>query len=290
MNRQAWIAATAVAGLNLLAGAPAFAQESERTDGGMNFVAPATRVMRDIEDFHNFLLPIIAAISAFVLVLLLWVMIRYNRRANPTPKKFTHNMLVEVVWTVVPVLILVAIAAKSFPLIFEEERIPPTELTLKVTGSTWAWTYEYPDLGVQFTALPLSEEEARAQSRPYLLATDNVLYVPTNTNVHVLITSNDVIHSWAVPAFGVKDDATQGRVNDSWFNVEREGTYYGQCSELCGANHGFMPIEIRAVSREQFAAWAQQQGGSAWPAPPAAASTNTTTPAAQPAPAGQPTR
>ncbi len=285
MNRNAWIAA-GTAGFWSVASV-ALAKE-EREPGGINFLAPATRVMRDIESFHNFLLIIIAAITAFVLVLLLWVMIRYNRRANPTPKKFTHNLLVEVLWTVVPVLILVAIAAKSFPLIFEEERIPPSELTLKVTGSTWAWTYEYPDLNVQFTANPLSEEDAHAQNRPYLLATDNVLYVPTHTNVHVLITSNDVIHSWAVPAFGVKDDATQGRVNDSWFNVDHEGTFYGQCSELCGQNHAFMPIEIRAVSREAFSQWTQSQGGSAWPAPPAAPTPPTETTA--PAPATQPTR
>jgi cytochrome c oxidase subunit II len=222
--------------------------------------------MRDIESFHNFLLPIIIAISGLVLVLLLWVVIRYNRRANPTPRKFTHNMFVEVVWTIVPVIILVVIAARSFPLLYEEERIPPSQLTLKVTGNSWFWNFEYPDLGVTLTANPLPEEDARAEGRPYLLATTAPLLVPVHTTVRVLITSNDVIHSFAVPAFGVKEDAIQGRVNEEWFNVDNEGVYYGQCSELCGINHAFMPIEIHAVSREAFNQWVVAQGGSLAPA------------------------
>lgn len=250
-----------VVGGALLMSAGAAHAKSGPTPGGVTLQEPATSVMRDIVNFHDFLLVIIAVVTAFVLVLLLWVMLRYNRRANPTPKKFTHNMLVEVVWTIVPVLILVAIAWRSFPLIFKEETIPASEYTLKVTGNSWFWSYEYPDLGVTVTSNLLSEADARAQNRPYLLATDNVLYVPTHTNVRVIITSNDVIHSWAVPAFGVKQDAIQGRTNESWFNVEREDTYYGQCSELCGQNHGFMPIEIRAVPREQFNQWVLENHG-----------------------------
>jgi cytochrome c oxidase subunit 2 len=240
-------------------------------DGGVTFQPPATTVMRDIEDFHSILLVIITAISAFVLALLLWVIIRYNRRANPVPHKFTHNMFVEVVWTIVPVLILVGIAWKSFPLIFKEEQIPPAELTLKVTGNSWFWSYEYPDLGVSLASNLMPEDEARAQGRPYLLATDAPIYVPVHTNVRVLVTSNDVIHAFAVPAFGIKEDAIQGRVNDTWFNVDREGVYYGQCSELCGMNHAFMPIEVHAVSREEFNRWVAAQGGTvaASGAPPA---------------------
>lgn len=254
------------------------------TPGGINFQAPATRVMRDIEAFHNFLLPIIIAVSALVLVLLLWVVVRYNRRANPTPRKFTHNLFVELVWTIVPVLILVVIASKSFPLLFEEERIPPSEITLKVTGNAWFWNFEYPDMGVTVTANPLEEADARAQGRPYLLATTAPLLVPVHTNVRVLITSNDVIHSFAVPAFGVKQDAIQGRVNESWFNVDEEGVYYGQCSELCGINHAFMPVEIHAVSREAFNQWVSAQGGTI-------ATQAAPEPAAEPAtPAASPTR
>jgi cytochrome c oxidase subunit II len=290
VKRRAMFAAAA-GGALLMSVGTAYAT-GEPVNGGMGFQAPATGVMRDIESFHSLLLYIITAITLFVLALLIWVMVRYNRRANPTPRKFTHNMLVEVIWTIVPVLILVAIAARSFPLIFKEETVPPAEYTLKVTGNSWFWSYEYPDLGVSLTSNLLSEEDAKAQHRPYLLATDNVLYVPMHTNVRVIITSNDVIHSWAVPAFGVKQDAIQGRTNMAWFNVDvpQEDTYYGQCSELCGQNHGFMPIEIRAVSREHFNQWVLSQGGhlpAAATTTPASATT-TTTPAA--APAGSPTR
>lgn len=232
-------------------------------NGGIDLQAPATAVMQQIHEFHSFVLPIIVVISVLVLVLLLWVMVRYNRRANPTPRKFTHNMTVEVLWTVVPVLILVAIAAKSFPLLYAAERVPENaEFTLKVTGNSWRWDFEYPDLGVALTANPLDEETARAENRPYLLATDAPLYVPVGATVRVLVTSNDVIHSFAVPAFGVKEDAIQGRVNETWFNADREGVFYGQCSELCGINHAYMPIEIRAVSREAFSQWVAEQGGS----------------------------
>lgn len=232
------------------------------TPGAIDLQEAATQVMRDIQEFHGFLLPIIVAISVLVLVLLLWVMIRYNRRANPTPRKFTHNVMVEVIWTVVPVLILVAIAWRSFPLLYEQERIPEAEFTLKVTGNSWFWNYEYPDLGVSIASNMMPEADAIAQGRPRLLATTEPLYVPVGANVRVLVTSNDVIHSFAVPAFGVKEDAIQGRVNETWFNVDREGVFYGQCSELCGVNHAYMPIEIHAVSRAEFEQWVAAQGGS----------------------------
>ena len=286
----------ASAGLGALLTSAAHAAVGAPTPGGYDFQPAATGMMREIHEFHSFVLPIIVVISLFVLALLLWVIVRYNRRANPTPKKFTHNMLVEVIWTVVPVLILVAIAWKSFPLIYEQERIPQNaELTLKVTGNSWRWDFEYPDLGVRLTANLLDEETASAQGRPYLLATDAPLYVPVDTTVRVLVTSNDVIHAFAVPAFGVKEDAIQGRVNETWFNVDREGVFYGQCSELCGINHAYMPIEIHAVSRAEFDQWVAAQGGtvaSAAPsegqqAPPGDAAPATQEPAS---PAATPTR
>lgn len=262
MRRGALIAAAAAAG-TFLAGGAAEAATNGPTPGGLNLREAATPVMQDVVSFHDFLLVIISAITVLVLALLLWVIVRYNRRVNPTPRKFTHNMLVEVIWTVVPVLILVAIAWRSFPLLYEQERIPANaELTLKVTGNSWFWGFEYPDLGVQVVANMLPEEEARAQDRPYLLAVDNALYVPVDTTVRVLVTSNDVIHSFSVPEFGIKEDAIQGRVNEGWFHANREGVFYGQCYELCGLNHAFMPYEIHVVSREEFDRWVLAQGGS----------------------------
>lgn len=261
MKRGALFAAGAAMSA-LCAGGSALAAVGAPTPGGIDLQEPVTEVARDIYTFHTYwLLPIITIVSVFVLLLLLWVMVRYNRRANPTPKKFTHNLGVEVIWTVVPVLILVLIAWQSFPLIFKQEQTPPAEFTLKVTGNSWFWNFEYPDQGVSIAANLLPEEEARAQGRPYLLATTEPLLVPVDTNIRVLVTSNDVIHAFAVPAFGVKEDAIQGRTNETWFNVEREGVYYGQCSELCGVNHAYMPIEIHAVSRAEFEQWIAAQGG-----------------------------
>jgi cytochrome c oxidase subunit 2 len=283
----------AVLGAALSAVGAAFAAVGAPTPGGYDFQPAATGVMREIIDFHNFLLPIIIVISLFVLALLLWVIVRYNRRANPTPKKFTHNMLVEVIWTIVPVLILIAIAWKSFPLIYLQERIPQAELTLKVTGNSWRWDFEYPDLGVAMTANLLDEATARSEGRPYLLATDAPLLVPVDTTVRVLVTSNDVIHSFAVPAFGIKEDAIQGRVNETWFNVERVGVFYGQCSELCGVNHAYMPVESHAVSRAEFEQWVLAQGGAfaqAEPAPASDGQPGTATEVPAPAPATTPTR
>ncbi len=261
MTRGGLCAGFAAAASALWSSAASATTLGQPTPRGLNLQPPGTEIMRDIGSFHDFLLVLIVSISVFVLALLLWVMIRYNRRANATPKRFTHNMTVEVIWTIVPVLILVMIAWRSFPLIYEQERIPESELTLKVVGNSWFWNFEYPDLGVAIAANMLPEEDAQAQGRPYLLATTEPLLVPVDTNVRVLVTSNDVIHSFAVPGFGVKEDAIQGRVNETWFNVDRPGVYYGQCSELCGINHAFMPIEIHAVSREQFEQWVAAQGG-----------------------------
>ena len=297
MKRGALIAATAGAAV-MFAGS-AWATVGAPTPGGYTFQPAATPIMREIEDFHGFLLWIIVLVTALVLALLLWVIVRYNRHANPTPKKFTHNMLVEVIWTIVPVLILVAIAWKSFPLIYREEQIPEqAELTLKVTGNSWFWNFEYPDQGVAIAANLLPEEDARAQGRPYLLATTEPLLVPVDTTVRVLVTSNDVIHAFAVPAFGVKEDAVQGRVNETWFRIDSSmapagSVFYGQCSELCGVNHAYMPIEVHAVTREQFNQWVAAQGGTVAAAEPGAAAPapEGQTPATEPAaPAAQPTR
>lgn len=293
MKRGAWIASIAAGAMSFAGAAHATLLQGQPTPEAMHLQPAATEIMREITSFHDFLLVIIVAISVFVAALLLWVMVRYNRAANPTPKKFTHNMLVEVIWTVVPVLILVMIAWRSFPLIYEQERIPAeAELTLKVTGNSWFWNFEYPDAGVTIAANLLPEEDAEREGRPYLLATTEPLLVPVDTTVRVLVTSNDVIHAFAVPAFGVKEDAIQGRVNETWFRVDTPGIYYGQCSELCGINHAYMPIEIHAVSRAEFDAWIASNGGafaSAEPAPAAPAESEGATAPATEQPAAAPT-
>jgi len=281
--------ATALAWSALAAFGSAYADQP--VNGSIDFQPPASVMKADIIQFHNLLLVIITGIVLLVLALLVWVMVRYNRRANPTPRRFTHNMLVEVVWTVIPVLILVVIAVQSFPLLYKEERPPQAELTIKAIGNAWFWQYEYPDQGVSITSNMLDDETATAEGRPRKLAVDEPIYVPINTNVRVLITSNDVIHSWAMPSFGVKDDAIPGRVNEAWFNVDRAGVFYGQCSELCGLRHAFMPIEIRAVTKPEFEAWVAKQGGTiAQATPPAVPAAPAASPEPTPAPAAQPTR
>lgn len=258
-------------------------------DGAIGLQPAATEIAQDIHKFHTLLLWIITLVTLFVLALLIYVIMRYNKSANPTPRKFTHNLTVEVVWTVVPVLILVGISLFSFPLLFKEEQIPKAELTIKATGNAWRWDYSYPDQGVDITSLPLSEEDSKAQNRPFRMAVDEPMYVPAGVNVRVLVTSNDVIHAFSVPSFGIKEDAIPGRINETWFNVPKEGVYYGFCQELCGTLHGFMPIEVRVVSPAEFERWVQSKGGqlaSAEPAPaPVTPATPTTTPAETPAPA-----
>lgn len=290
-----WSGAVAAisAGAALLAtvGAAAAQTVTGPVDGGIDLQPAATEVARDIHAFHTLLLWIIVPITLFVLALLLWVMLRYNRAANPMPKKFTHNMTVEVVWTVVPVIILVVISAFSFPLLFKQEQIPQAQLTIKATGNTWNWGYTYPDQDVEFISNPLAEEDAAAQNRPYRMAVDEPMVVPVNTTVRMLVTANDVIHAFSVPSFGIKEDAVPGRVNETWFRVEKTGTYYGFCQELCGIQHAFMPIEVRVVSEPEFAAWIASKGGQmaqASESPPAPATPAPATPDPAPAPAGQP--
>ena len=222
----------------------------------IGFQPAASPVMSNIEDFHRFLLYIMVAISFLVFALLIWIIIRYNQRRNPVPGKASHNTVLEVVWTIVPVIILVVIAIPSFKLLYYEADIPKPDLTIRAIGKQWFWTYQYPGSGnFQFDSLGLSDAGAANKGEPRLLGVDNVVVVPVNRVVKVETTGADVIHSWAVPAFGVKMDAIPGRINVTWFKATAEGTYYGECSELCGARHAYMPIEVKVVSQDAFDAW-----------------------------------
>lgn len=270
----------------LLAGGSALADTvTGPVDKAVDMQPAGTEVAREIHQFHTMLLWIITPITLFVLALLLYVMVFFNKRANPTPRKFTHNLFIEVVWTVIPVIILVVIASFSFPLLFKEEQIPKADLTIKATGNTWNWTYNYPDQNVEFTSAPLSQDEAKAQGRIYREAVDEQLVVPVGATVRVLITSNDVIHAFSVPSLGIKEDAIPGRVNETWFKVEKPGVYVGFCQELCGIGHSFMPIEVHAVSQADFATFITGKGGQLAAAP--VAPQQTQAPAPAPAPAGQ---
>jgi cytochrome c oxidase subunit II len=218
----------------------------------------ATPVMDNIISFHDFLLYIITAITGFVLALLLIVMVRFNARNHPVPSRTTHNTLLEVAWTTIPIMILLVIALPSFKLLFFQLIPPPADLTVKATGKQWYWSYGYPDNGkFEFDSLMLKADELK-QGQPRLLAVDNEMVVPINKNVHVITTGADVIHSFSVPSFGIKIDAIPGRINETWFKATREGVYYGQCSELCGKDHAIMPIAVRVVSEQAFAAWVEE--------------------------------
>ena len=248
----------------------------------LGLMEPATETMERLVDFHDLLLIVITAITALVFVLLGWIAVRYNRRANPNPSRVSHNTLIEIVWTVVPVMILVVIAIPSFKLLYFQDRIPEADLVIKATGHQWYWTYEYPDHdGVTFDAimLPTSywddnaspavvQERNRAlndlkdflgRDTPpeifRLLDTDTRVVVPVGKTVKVLVTASDVLHAWAIPAFGIKMDAVPGRLNETWFRADEIGTYYGQCSELCGIRHAFMPIAVEVVSQADFERW-----------------------------------
>jgi len=239
----------------LVSAGSAFAELGQPTDWQLGLQESASPVMQDITTFHDFLLWVIAAISAFVLALLLVIIVRFNARANPTPTRTTHNTLLEIIWTIVPVVILVAIAVPSFRLLFVQLDVPKPDLTLKATGKQWYWSYNYPDNGnFEFDSLMVADKDLKP-GQPRLLTVDNQMVVPVNKVVHVLVTGADVIHSFAVPAFGVRIDAVPGRVNETWFKATSEGTYYGQCSELCGKDHAFMPIAVQVVSDNDFTTW-----------------------------------
>lgn len=221
----------------------------------------ASPVKERIDAFHNLLLIVISAIVAFVTLLLAYVVIRFRAKANPEPSKTTHNTMLEVIWTAIPVLILVVIVIPSMKLLYFADKAVDAEMTIKVTGYQWYWGYEYPDHGnFQFMSYMLQDDELK-EGQPRLLTTDTAVVVPVDTPIRVLVTAADVLHSWAVPALGVKMDAVPGRMNETWIQVNKEGVYYGQCSELCGTGHGFMPIMVKAVSKEEFASWVEENGG-----------------------------
>ena len=232
------------------------------TDYQIGFQSAASPVMEQIEDFHRLLLWIIVAVCLFVLALLVWIVVKYRAGANPVPSKVHHNTLLEVAWTLIPVIILVFIAVPSFRLLYFEAAIPKPDVTIKAIGKQWFWTYQYPDNGnFQFDALLVPDRRSAPvmpNGSPRLLGTTNHVVVPVGKTVRLITTGADVIHSWAIPAFGVKMDAVPGRINQTWFKAEKEGTYYGECSELCGARHAFMPITVDVVSQAQFDMWVQE--------------------------------
>jgi cytochrome c oxidase subunit II len=234
--------------------APALAGSGQPTNWQLGFQQSATPVMDNITWFHDLLLIIITVITLFVLALLAYIVVRFNAKANPTPSKTTHNTLLEVVWTVVPVLILFAIVIPSFKLLFLQLTIPQADLTIKATGKQWFWTYNYPDQKFEFDSLMVQEKDLK-KDQPRLLAVDNEVVVPVNKVVRMQVIGADVIHAWAMPSFGVKIDAVPGRLNETWFKAEREGVYYGQCSELCGKDHAFMPIAVRVVKEADYNSW-----------------------------------
>lgn len=245
----AFIACTAAASATVI-GIP--------TDGDLGFQPSATPIMDQIYGFHTLLLIIIFGISLFVLALLVWAMWRYSHKRHPVAKKFSHNMTVEVLWTVVPILILVIIAVPSFRLLYDQDVIPEADFTIKTTGNQWNWTYQYPDHGgFEFVSSMVLDGDLAAH--PFVahrnLTTDVPVVVPVNAVVRMQVTASDVIHSWTIPSFGIKMDGIPGRLNETWFQATREGIFYGQCSEICGIRHAFMPIEVHVVPQEIFDTW-----------------------------------
>lgn len=231
------------------------AQAAEPKPWQMGLQPAASPTMAAIERFHDLLLWIITAISLFVLGLLVYVMVKFNEKANPTPSQTTHNTMVEVLWTVIPIVILVGIAVPSFKLLYFTDKIANADMTLKITGHQWYWSYEYPDHGdIKFDSNMIQDKDLKPGQRR-LLEVDNRVVLPVGTNIRLLITAADVIHAWRINAFGVMKDAVPGRLGETWVRIDKEGVYYGQCSELCGLNHAYMPIAVEAVSKEKFAAW-----------------------------------
>ncbi len=256
MHNKIWVFSVSVLLTVLAVAFPAVA--GEPVEWGLNLQPAVTSSAERIHDFHNMLLVIITGITLFVLVLLIYVVIRFNKRANKTPSNVTHNVLLEVIWTVIPVVILIVIAVPSFKLLYKNDRIVEPEMTLKVSGYQWYWGYEYPDHdGISFNSYMIPADELQP-GQVRLLSTDNPIVLPIDTDIAILVTGKDVIHSWTIPAFGVKIDAIPGRTNETWFRIDKPGTYFGQCSEICGKDHAFMPIEVKAVPKEEFEAWVEK--------------------------------
>ena len=248
------------AGLSTL---PAFAQEGLEiigapVDGKMGFQPAASELARDLQWLDGMILVVITAITVFVTALMIYAMVRFNRKSNPTPKTFTHHTPVEIAWTIIPVFILVAIGAWSLPILFKQQEIPEADVTIKVTGYQWYWGYEYVDHEFGFESFMLdraSLAEYGYSDDEYLLATDTAVVVPVGKTVVMQVTGADVIHSWTIPAFGVKQDGVPGRLAELWFAADKEGIYFGQCSELCGKDHAYMPITVKGVSEEAYQEW-----------------------------------
>jgi cytochrome c oxidase subunit 2 len=274
----------ALAAAALMSATSALAEEllGQPTPGAIDLQRAAAPLKHQVIFFHNMiLLPIITAIVLLVLGLIIYCLVKFNRKANPTPATWSHNTTVEIIWTAGPVLILMFIAIFSFKLLFAYHDMPKPDMTVKVTGYQWYWGYAYPDQKIdEITSNILPEDQAKAQHVPFRLAADNPMVVPVNKVVRVLVTGADVIHAFALPAFGNKIDAIPGRINQTWFKAEKIGIYYGQCSELCGINHAFMPIQINVVSQEDFDKWAASKAPAAVPAAAAPASSAAPAPAA----------
>lgn len=272
MNRLYGLALAAISGLGTgLATRAAVAQESllssnvagRPVSGGVNFQRPVTPVMEDLVWLDTFMHAIMLAICVLVVVLIGVIVFRFNRRANPKAATFTHHPLLEVAWTALPVLILIVIAIPSLKLLFFELNVPPDpDVTIKATGNQWYWTYEYPDEGIDFASVMLERDELEEygyEPDEYLLATDTRVVVPVDAVVHVLVTASDVIHAWTIPSFGSKIDAMPGRMNETWFRANEPGVYFGQCSELCGLNHSYMPIVVEVVEQVDYDTWVLEQ-------------------------------
>ena len=237
---------------------PSKAFADQPRDWQLGFQDAASQSMYEIVSFHNsILLPIIIAISVFVLFLMAYACFRFRESRNPNPSKTTHNVAIEVLWTLIPCLILIVMAVPSFKILYSQDTIPKADVTIKAIGYQWYWGYEYPDENIIFDSYMIEDKDL-LPGQPRLLAVDNEVIVPVNKVVKVLITANDVLHAWALPAFGVKRDAMPGRVNETWFKADRVGTFYGQCSELCGIKHAFMPITVKVVTDEEYQEWLKE--------------------------------
>lgn len=254
-RHAAWLTLIAVFALMLSSGA---GMAETAYDWQMGFQPAASGVMEDIDSFHHTLLILITLITLFVLGLLLYVMVRFNSRANPVPTTTTHNTALEIVWTVIPIIILVVMAVPSFRLLYKADVVPESEMTLKMTGNQWYWNVEYPEQDSLTFDITMLEDADRPADAPRLLAVDNEIVVPVDTTIRVQTTATDVIHAFAMPVMGVKIDAVPGYLNETWFKASREGTFYGQCSEICGSRHAFMPVALKVVSKEAFAAWLEE--------------------------------
>ncbi len=234
---------------------PTFLLAEQPKEWQLSFSKAASKSMNDIVWLHDYiLLPVIAAITVFVLFLVIYSCIRFRASRNPTASTTTHNTMIEIIWTLVPCIILIIIAVPSFKILYSQDKIPPADVTIKAVGYQWYWGYEYPDEKIIFESYMVSEEDLKP-GQPRLLTVDNELFVPVNKVVKVMITANDVLHAWALPSFGVKRDAVPGRINETWFRADRTGTFYGQCSELCGIKHAFMPITVNVVSQDEYEKW-----------------------------------